>query len=163
MTGSEKSSIEKRLARIEEKRAKIDSDYNKAIARADTKAKEHVSRESKDITKAKERHERELKRREEKYAKEMRKLERKKQHEERKAEEKRKKAEQGDELTRMRRERDQSRRMAEVLKKESEILRERMGELQRENTALVQRLANLPGGRDVLREVKEESHQLNAL
>jgi flagellar biosynthesis GTPase FlhF len=151
-----KTRLDKRLAKFEEQRKKLEADLAKSHSRGNEKLKEQRYREEKDVQKARERAEREKKRREEKYTKEMQKLERKKEAEERKAEEKRKKAEDADMLSNMKRQRDQSRRMAEVLRKENEVLRERLGELQRENTLLVQRVVKLEGGKELLRDIREE-------
>jgi Protein of unknown function (DUF3074) len=151
-----KTRLEKRLAKIEDQRKKLESDLAKSRAHDEVKTQEQRDREAKDTQKTRDRLEREKKRREEKYTKEMQKLDRKKAAEERKAEEKRKKAEEADAVSNMKRQRDQSRRMAEVLRKESKVLRERVGELQKENTLLVQRVVKLDGGKELLKDIREE-------
>jgi hypothetical protein len=155
---SERTALDKRLARIEEKRAKLEAEHNKSVSQLELKAQDSHSKDDNELIKTREKFEREKKKREEKHAKELDKLEKKKENEERRAEEKRRKAEEGDSATRLKRERDQSRRMAEVLRKESGILRERMGELQRENTLLVAKVAKIDGGKAILKEVQDEMH-----
>jgi hypothetical protein len=148
------SNLESKLAKLEEKKKSLDSEYDKVTKRDEVKAQEALSKEAKEAAKVKERLERERQKREAKYAKEMKKLDQKRKREERKAEEKRQKALEGDALGQMRRERDQAKRMAEVLKQENEIFKDRVRDLQRENTLIVQRVSKLSGGREMLREIK---------
>jgi Protein of unknown function (DUF3074) len=140
-TSDNQSQLEKRLSRIEADRKKVESDMVKSRKRDEERLKSQQSKEEREAKKAQERLEREKKKREEKYAKEIRKLEQKKAAEERKAEERRIK---------------QDRRVAELWRLECDVLRERVGELQRENTLIVQKVAKLEGGKELLRQVREE-------
>jgi hypothetical protein len=148
------SNLEAKLTKLEERRRNLSNEFEAASKRDEARANDALGKEAKEAAKAKDRLERERRKREEKYAREMRKLEDKRRNEERKTEEKRRKAMQGDLLTQTKRERDQARRMAEVLKQENEILRDRVGDLQRENTLIVQRMSRMSGGRELVREIK---------
>jgi hypothetical protein len=147
---------DKALAKLDAKRAELDAQFDADSKKEQDKAEGKSARDSKEADKARARIEREQRKREEKHAKELRRLERKKEAEVKKAEDRRRKADEADAVTRLTRERDQAKRMAEVLRLESEIWRERVGELQRENTLLVARLGKTEGGRDALKMVRDD-------
>jgi Protein of unknown function (DUF3074) len=153
-SGKTTAGLEQKLSKLEEKRIALDSEYHKTNEKEEAKARDAMTKESKETDKIKDRVERDKRKREEKHAKELKKLEDKRRSAERKAEEKRRKAMDRDAMSQVKRERDQARRMAEVLRQENDILRDRVGELQRENTMIVQKISKLSGGRDLLREIK---------
>lgn len=118
-----------------------------------TKQQQQPQEEDQAITRLHEKHAREVARQEEKYQRELQRLADKRAAEERKAEERRRKAaereEKGNlamELSRVRAERD-------VARKEVEMLRERVGELQAQNTRLVARLGREGVGLEGLGEL----------
>ncbi|KAH6636305.1 hypothetical protein F5144DRAFT_487209 [Chaetomium tenue] len=120
---------------------------------ATTKSKQQQDQEDQAITRLHEKHAREVARQEEKYQRELQRLADKRAGEERRAAERRRKAaeraEKGNlamELARVRAERD-------VARKEVEMLRERVGELQGQNTRLVARLGREGVGLEGLGEL----------
>ncbi|TVY37188.1 Reticulocyte-binding protein-like protein [Lachnellula subtilissima] len=137
---------DKELQKLEEKKRKLDEKLSLA----------HTAKEEEAIRKAQEKHEREVKKQEEKYKREVEKLERKKEKEAQKAEEKKRKAAEKDDKIRMAREMEEVKAEVELLRKEKEILRNQVGDLQAENTALAAKLGKLGGGDEILRLVREE-------
>ncbi|KAF2502576.1 hypothetical protein BU16DRAFT_612226 [Lophium mytilinum] len=143
----------KELQKIEQKRkdleAKIAEDRQKQ-----TQHRRDVSQ--KELEKVSERHSRDRKKQEDKYAKEVRKLEERRERETRKLLAKQQKEEDKNELLKTQKERDDWKVKAEASEKEVVLLREQIGELQRENTAIVAKIGRMEGGIDVLRKVKED-------
>jgi hypothetical protein len=108
----------------------------------DTAAKDNKEAEKEDqaLAKLRDKHAREVARQEEKYRRELQRLADKRAAEERKAEERRKKAAEREEKGNLAMELDRVRAERDVARKEVEMLRERIGELQGQNTRLVARL-----------------------
>ncbi|KAK4204454.1 hypothetical protein QBC40DRAFT_192038, partial [Triangularia verruculosa] len=98
------------------------------------------------LQKLKEKHEREIAKQKEKYEREVRRVEERRQQEERRKEEKRRKQAEREERADMAMELERTRAERDVARKEIEILRGQVGELQRENTMLVARLGKLGVG-----------------
>lgn len=147
---------EKELAKLNERKKKLDEGLAKAREK-DLKDKEELtSKEEERIKRAEEKHAKEVAKQEEKYRKEIAKLEAKRQKEAAKAEERRRKEEDKDEKKRLTREKDEMKQELEVVYRERDILREQVGALQRENTGLVLRLGKVDEGKDLLKEVKKE-------
>ncbi|KAL2164244.1 hypothetical protein VTH06DRAFT_3460 [Thermothelomyces fergusii] len=92
------------------------------------------------LAKLREKHEREIARQEEKYRRELQRLADKRAAEERKAEARRRKAVEREEKADLTRKLERALAERDVARKEAEILRERVGELQRQNTRLVAKL-----------------------
>jgi hypothetical protein len=151
------SAQDKELQKLAEKKRKLDEKLNKARDKELTKKREDTAKEEEAIRKAEEAHEKEVKKQEEKYRKEVEKLEQKKAKEARKAEEKKRKVREKDERTRLLRELEEVKAQNEVLRKEKDILRSQVGDLQAENTTLAARVGRLGAqGEEVLREVRQE-------
>ncbi|KAH6681624.1 hypothetical protein B0J14DRAFT_679632 [Halenospora varia] len=147
----------KELARLEDKKKKLDEKLTKAREKELSKKSEDTAKEEEAIKRAEERHEREVKKQEERYKKEVEKLERKKEKELKKTEERKRKAAEKDERVRFVRELEELKAEVGVLRKEKDILRGQVGELQAENTALAAKVGRLGSqGEEVLREVREE-------
>ncbi|KAL2137190.1 hypothetical protein VTI74DRAFT_7737 [Chaetomium olivicolor] len=108
-------------------------------ADADTAAKEK-QKEDEALAKLREKHAREVARQEEKYQRELQRLADKRAAEERKAEERRKKAIEREERGNLAMELERVKAERDVARKEVEMLREQVGELQGQNTMLVARL-----------------------
>lgn len=98
------------------------------------------------LQRLKEKHEREIAKQKEKYEREVRRLAEKKQQEEKKKEEKRRKMQEREERADLAMELERTRAERDVAKKEIEILRGQVGDLQRENTMLVARLGKMGVG-----------------
>jgi hypothetical protein len=149
------SRLDQELTKLESKRKELDAKFIKSKEREIAKANDQISKDKREEARIRQRLEREKVKQEERYNKELKKLEDKKKREERKAEERKKKIADGDALSRMTRERDQAKRMSEVLRRENDIWRERVGELQKENTLLVARISRVDGGHGIIKEVRQ--------
>jgi hypothetical protein len=126
-----KKTLDEKLARVREK---------------ELKDKEEItSREEERLRRAEEKHAREIQKQEEKYKRELARLEAKRAKDAAKDEERRKKAEDKD-----------LKQQLELVSRERDILKEQVGALQRENTALVAKMGKLGDGQDLLRDVRME-------
>ncbi|RDL40698.1 Bet v1-like protein [Venustampulla echinocandica] len=151
------STHSKELARLEEKKRKLDEKLTKTRERELSKKSEDSAKEEEAIRRATERHEREIKKQEAKYRREVEKLEERKERERRKVEEKKRKIIEKDERLRLTRELEEHKAELNLLRKENDILRTQVGELQAENTALAAKLGRFGmQGDDLMREVKQE-------
>ena len=146
----------KELRKIEQKKQALD------VRLAESRAKEaQISQEAsvksiKELQKVTEKHTRERKKQEDKFEKEVRKLEERRQHETRKLLAKLQKEADKNNLLKTQKERDEWKAKAETTEKENKLLKEQIGDLQRENTVLVARIGRSEGGMEVLRKVKED-------
>lgn len=147
----------KELAKLNERKRKLDESLAKAREKEMKGKKELTAKEEERVRKAEEKHAREIAKQEEKYKKEVARLAAKRQKDAAKTEERKKKAEDKDEKTRLMREKEASRQELDLVSKERDILRLQVGELQRENASLVVRLGKTEDGKEVLREVKKEA------
>jgi hypothetical protein len=96
-----------------------------------------------EAAKLREKHEKELKRQHEKYEKELRRLEQKRQKEEEKAAERARKQREKDERENVQLALEHARAERDVARKEVEVLKDTVGELQAQNTMLVAKLGKL--------------------
>lgn len=144
------------LQKIEEKRAKLKEKLNAARQKQtqDTQSLTHKS--EKELEKANEKHARDKKKQEEKFAKEVQKLEARRERETKKLLARQQKEADKTALQKAQRERDEFRSRAELAELELKILKEQIGELQRENTALVAGIGKSEKGMEVLKRVREE-------
>ncbi|KAF6222829.1 hypothetical protein HO133_000880 [Letharia lupina] len=150
---------EKELAKLNERKKKLDENLAKAREKELKDKEELTSKEEERIKRAEEKHAKEVAKQEEKYKKEVAKLEAKRQKEATKAEERKRKEEDKDEKRRLTREKDEMKQALEVVSKERDILREQVGALQRENTGLVLRLGKMDEGKELLKEAKKETEE----
>lgn len=148
---------DKELQKLEDKKRKIDEKLNKEREKELSKKNEDNEKEAEAIKKAEEKHKLEVQKQEEKYRKEVEKLEKKKEKEQKKAEDKRRKAADKDEKTKLLRELEELKAEVGVLRKEKEIFRSQVADLQAENTALAARVGKLGlQGEEVLKDVRAE-------
>ncbi len=119
-----------------QRRAKLGSNDNNG----DGEAEKEEEKDSRALAKLREKHAHQVARQEEKYQRELQRLATKRAAEERKAAERRQKAARREERADLAMELDRVRAERDVASKEVEMLRERVGELQRQNTMLVARL-----------------------
>lgn len=143
------SRYDRELGKIEEQKAKL------AARLARQRDKDKASSEA-STAKALSKHERETQKQQAKYQKEIQKLERKKQREAQKLEERRKKEEAKDTVRKAIREKGEWKAKYDVVQKENGILKQQVGDLQRELTTLVARVGQLDGGNEILNSVREE-------
>ncbi|KAI9810472.1 MAG: hypothetical protein M1827_006248 [Pycnora praestabilis] len=155
-TSNPSSPNTKELAKLQSRKQALDDKLAKTKEKTQKDKDELGAKEISAFKKAEEKHAKEVAKQEEKYKKEIAKIEARKEKEMKKAEEKRRKVEEKDEKLRLTRERDDFKAQLDVLTKEKDLLRNQVGDLQRENTALAARLGKAPDGKDLLREVREE-------
>ncbi|KAI0099635.1 hypothetical protein GGR51DRAFT_535268 [Nemania sp. FL0031] len=139
-TSSRPSHHDKELKKLEERRRKIEEKLRRTEERALAKKTEDAQRDEAAQQKLREKHEREMARQEEKYQRERRKLEAKRAEEEKKAEERRLKQAERERKANLTLELEKTRAERDVARKEVEVLREMVRELQAVNTRLVARL-----------------------
>lgn len=106
------------------------------------------------VRKAEERYAREVKRQEEKFAKEMERLRARRERDSRREVEKMSKNQGKSETETLKKQLERERTETQVLRVERELLRKQVGELQRENTRLALGVGRLPGGEELLKEVR---------
>ncbi|KIW15381.1 hypothetical protein PV08_05427 [Exophiala spinifera] len=140
------SQHDKELAKLAERKAALDSKFAQQREKLSSQASKHHEKEHEAVQKAHVKHAKELKKHEEKYEKEVAKLEQKKKKQAKKLAEKQRKQSEKDEKVRLTRERDEARAEVEILKKEQEIFTRQIGELQKENTALMAHIGKLESG-----------------
>ncbi|KAF2712948.1 hypothetical protein K504DRAFT_397743 [Pleomassaria siparia CBS 279.74] len=114
------------------------------------------SKSAKELEKAIERHDRALKKQADKHAREMSKIEARRKREAEKVLARQQKEDDKSVLQKLQRERSEWKEKAEIAQKENALLKEQMGHLQMENTALVARIGKTDAGVDMLRKVREE-------
>ncbi|KAK4239614.1 hypothetical protein C8A03DRAFT_13993 [Achaetomium macrosporum] len=124
--------------RAKHKTASTDTDNNTTAAKE--KEAEISKEEDQALAKLHEKHQREIARQEEKYRRELERLAQKRAAEERKAEQRRRKQAEREERANLAMELERVKAERDVARKEVEMLRERVGELQGQNTRLVARL-----------------------
>lgn len=133
---------EKELQKLEERKRRLDEKLSKIRE----KNSEDNAKQEEAIRKAEIKNQKEVQKQELKYKKEIERLEKRK----RKVAEK-------DERTKLLRELEETRAERNVLRKEKDILRLQVGELQAENTAFAVRIGRMgTQGEDILREVRQE-------
>ncbi len=140
------SQHDKDLAKLAERKAALDAKFAEQREKLSSQASKDNEKENEAMKKAQAKHEKELKKQEDRYNREVAKLEQKKTKEAKKMAEKKRKQVEKDEKTRLTRERDEARAELELLKKEQEIFTRQIGELQKENTALMAHIGKLEGG-----------------
>jgi len=136
---------EKEKANFAKRKAALDA----KLAAAKEKYAKDISTQSEKVRKIEEKHRKEVEKEEEKHRKQLAKHEERRQKEEKKEEERRKKEAEKDEKTRLIRERDESRKEVELLKKQVDLLTVQIGDLQKENGVLMARIGKLESGESV--------------
>jgi hypothetical protein len=134
------SQHDKELRKLEERRRKAEEKLQRAQECALAKRNGDAQRDDSALQKLREKHEREIAKQEEKYQRERRKLEAKRAHDEKKAEERRRKQAERDDKANLALELEKARAERDIARKEIEILKEQVGQLQGLNTRLVARL-----------------------
>ncbi|KAF9741848.1 hypothetical protein PMIN02_010508 [Paraphaeosphaeria minitans] len=144
------------LQKIEEKRVKLKERLDVAHNKQVQSTLSLTTKSEKELEKAAERHAREQKKQEEKFTKEVQKLQARRERETKKLLARQQKEADKTALQKAQRERDQFKSRAELAEQELGILKEQIGKLQRENTALVVGMGKSEKGVEVLRRVREE-------
>jgi flagellar biosynthesis GTPase FlhF len=146
----------RKLQEIEDKKKQLQEKLNLAQEKQAKDVLAESDKTTKEIEKAAEKHERERKKQEDKFEKEIRKLEERREKETKKLLLRQQKEADKNQLLKAQRERDEHKQRADISEQENKLLKEQIGELQRENTALVARLGKTDVGKDILRTVREE-------
>jgi hypothetical protein len=146
----------KKLQEIEDKKKHLKEKLDQAHEKQVKDLAAGSEKSQKEMEKAAEKHDKERKKQEDKFAREIRKLEERREKETKKLLARQQKEAENNQLLKAQRERDEHKQRAEILEQENKLLKEQIGELQRENTALVARLGKTDVGRDILKLVKEE-------
>ena len=154
--GPAQSHHEKELLKLQERKKALDDKMAKTREKEMKDKETLTSREQDRLRKAEEKHAREMQKQEEKYKKEVARLEAKRTKEAAKVEERKRKADEKDERTRLLRELEALKQDLDVANREREILKDQVGMLQKENTALVVKMGKVDAGSNILKEVKSE-------
>ena len=150
------SNHEKAIAALAIRKQKLDEKLAKTRDREQKDKEDLTSKETARIKKAEEKHAKEVAKAEDRHTKELAKLEAQRQRDAAKEEDRKKKLEEKDERTRFVRELDGLKEQLGVVKGERDLLRDQVGGLQKENTALVARVGRMDGGEKILKEVKDD-------
>lgn len=146
----------KEISKLEKRRKELEKKFEQQRRREEKKSEEINAKDAKEAEKARDRHEREIKKQKERHEKELKRLEEKREKEAKRLVERQKKQADKDELSRVKRERDEFKQQVDILKVENELLRKQLGELQKENTTLVREVGKVEGGNSALRLVRQE-------
>ncbi|GAB1320283.1 hypothetical protein MFIFM68171_10493 [Madurella fahalii] len=130
---------QEKLERAQARRQAKNGNKNHGTATDDETVKDK-EKDDHALAKLREKHEREIAKQEEKYQRELKRLEEKRAAEERKAEERRRKAAEREERANVQMELERTRAERDLALKQVEMLKERVGELQTQNTMLVAKL-----------------------
>jgi hypothetical protein len=145
-----------KLQKLEQKRQQLKQKQDQARLKQSQGDQNAASKSAKDLEKAAEKHNKERKKQEDKFAKEVQKLEARRERETKKLLARQQKETDKSNLQKAQTERNEWRQKAELAEQENKLLKEQIGDLQRENTTLVARLGKLDGGKEILQKVKEE-------
>ena len=142
---------EKDLDKISQRKAALDAKFAQQREKLSKQKETATEKEQAAIKKAEEKHERELKKHEERHQREIQKLEDRKKKEAQKLEAKKRKEADKDEKEKLKRERDEALQKLKIFEQEKEVWMKQVGNLQKENTALMARIGrlesdNLEGG-----------------
>lgn len=154
---TELSPQEKEMAKLNARKKLLDEKLAKTREKELKDKEELTSREEERLRKAEEKHAREIHKQEQKYKNQVARLEAKRVKDAAKEEERRRKAEDKNEKARLMREKEELKLQLEVVCKERDILKEQVGALQKENTALVAKIGKTGEGSNLLREVRAET------
>jgi hypothetical protein len=150
------SHFNRELQKIQDKRQQLNDKLQEARDKQGKETQDTSQKSAKDLEKATEKHNRERKKQEEKYAKEIAKLERRRERETNKLLARQQKEAAKDHLTMAQRERDEWKQRAQLAEDENKLLKEQLGELQKENTALVAVIGKTESGKGALRKIQDE-------
>ncbi|KAI1502257.1 hypothetical protein F5X99DRAFT_163360 [Biscogniauxia marginata] len=134
------SQHEKELRKLEERKRRTEEKLQRAQEQAIAKRRNDAQRDEIAVQKMRKKHEREVTKQEEKYQRELRKLEAKRASEQKKAEERRRKQAEREEKANLAIELEKVRAERDIARKQVEVLKEQIGDLQGQNTMLVARL-----------------------
>lgn len=144
------------MQKIEEKKQQLKEKLDQEQEKRTKELANESNKTQKDIEKAAEKHSKQRKKQEDKFEREIRKLEERREKETKKLLLRQQKEADKNQLLKAQRERDEHKQKAELYEEENKVLKQQIGDLQRENTALVARLGKTEVGRDTLKSVRED-------
>jgi chromosome segregation ATPase len=144
------------MQKIEDKKRQLKEKLDQAQEKQNQDLANESNKTQKEMEKAAEKHTKERKKQEDKFEREIRKLEERREKETKKLLARQQKEADKNGLLKALRERDEYKQRLDIVEEENKLLKEQIGGLQRENTALVARLGKTEFGRDVLKAVQEE-------
>lgn len=144
------------MQKIEERKRQLKEKLEQAREKQSLDLQSESQKTQKEIEKAAEKHERDRKKQEEKFQKEIDKLEQRREKETRKLLARQQKEADKNQLGKAQRERDEYKARVDILEEENKLLKEQIGGLQKENTAIVARLGKTDRGLEILKLVQEE-------
>lgn len=150
------SHMSRELQKIEQKRQQLRDKLDQARHKQSQETQDASLKSAKELEKATEKHNRERKKQEDKFAKEVQKLEARRERETKKLLARQQKEADKNNLLRTQRERDEWKERAELAEQENKLLKEQIGDLQRENTALVARMGKSDFGMELLKKVRDD-------
>ncbi|ORY63565.1 uncharacterized protein BCR38DRAFT_437172 [Pseudomassariella vexata] len=148
------SQHEKDLRKLEDRRRKLQEKLQRSQERTLTKKEQDAKNDESALAKLREKHEREVAKQEEKYRRDLKRLEEKRAHDQRKAEERKRKAAEREEKRNISMELEKTRAERDMARKQIDILKEQVGELQSQNTLLVAKLGKA-GSAEALEELRK--------
>ncbi|KAI9679750.1 MAG: hypothetical protein M1817_004764 [Caeruleum heppii] len=150
---------DKELHKLHSRKKALDERLARTRSNTAANKEEMNSKEATALQKAEEKHAKEVQKMEERYKKEVEKIERKREKETKKNADRLRREEEKDDKARFGREKEEMQKTIKKLTTERDELRVVVGDLQRENTALVSKLgkgAAGRAGREVLDEIQDE-------
>ena len=140
------NSHEHHLLKLNERKAAMTAKFeaHREKLTKDTNASE--AKQQAAVNKAEEKHRKEMAKHEERYQKETKKIEERKEKEQKKLEAQKRKEEDKDEKLKLRRERDEANEKLKLMEQEKDLWMKQVGDLHKENTALMTRIAKYEEG-----------------
>lgn len=156
LSTSESHNASRELQKIEQKRLQLKDKLEQAREKQGKETQVASQKSEKEFEKATEKHTRERKKQEDKFQKEVQKLEARRERETRKLLARQQKEADKNTLQKTQRERDEWKQKAELAERENKLLKDQIGDLQKENTILVARLGRTEGGLEILKSIRDE-------
>jgi len=150
------SHLDRELQKLDQKRLQLHENLEQAREKQRQEIQDASQKSAKELEKAKAKHDRSRKKQEKRFEKEVQKLEARRERETKKLLARQQKETERTTLRKAQCERDEYKKRAELAEQELRLLKEQIGELQKENTALVARMGKTETGQEVLRRVREE-------
>ena len=155
-TNPDNSFGNRELQKIEQKRQQLKERLDQARQKQSQGDQTANAKSAKELEKAAEKHNKERKKQEDKFAKEVQKLEARRERETKKLLARQQKEADKSAIQKAQSERNDWKQRAELAEQENKLLKDQIGDLQRENTALVARLGKTDAGKEILKKIKEE-------
>ena len=140
------NSHEHHLVKLNERKAAMNSKFEASREKLVKDSSASEAKQQAAVSKAEEKHKKELAKHDERYQKELKKIEERKEKEQKKLEAAKRKEEDKDEKLKLRRERDEANEKLKLMEQEKDLWMKQVGDLQKENTALMTRIGKYEEG-----------------